>query len=229
MSGVKRSTARAVRRQSVNSIDGDEQPRVRIAPKNPGPVDPNDTNRYFRVFTDGACSGNGKSWAKGGIGIHFPREQHPDVSLPFVQPPITNQRAELEAIRKALEIISRKDLLDAYDVLVIYSDSNYSINCAAVWAPKWKRNGWSRSKNDASAGTLKNLDIIIPLTDLMASITKSIVFVHVPAHTSAKDYRSRHNHIADELATAAVQQQKMTGGGGSSTKPPLRKRRRHGH
>lgn len=35
------------------------------------------------VFTDGSVSGNGKQNATGGIGIHFPNGQLPDVSIPF--------------------------------------------------------------------------------------------------------------------------------------------------
>jgi ribonuclease HI len=157
--------------------------------------------REFHVFTDGACSGNGKSWARGGIGIHFPKEQYRDISLPFLSPPITNQRAELEAIRKTLEVVIACKLLIGYDELIIYSDSDYSIKCITIWAPAWKRNGWKRS---VGAGPLKNLDIIIPISELIAKLDKPIVFVHVRAHTGGSDYWSRGNEMADELATAAV-------------------------
>jgi ribonuclease HI len=159
--------------------------------------------REFHVFTDGACSGNGKSWARGGIGIHFPKGQYRDISLPFLSPPITNQRAELEAIRKTLEVVIACKLLIGYDEMIIYSDSDYSIKCITIWAPAWKRNGWKRSGVGAG-GPLKNLDIIIPISELIAKLDKPIVFVHVRAHTGGSDYWSRGNEVADELATAAV-------------------------
>lgn len=32
------------------------------------------------VFTDGACSGNGKAISKGGVGVYFPDSQLEDIS-----------------------------------------------------------------------------------------------------------------------------------------------------
>ncbi|KAL1625842.1 hypothetical protein SLS54_003314 [Diplodia seriata] len=48
----------------------------------------------------------------------------------------TNQRAELTAIQRALEIAPLQR--DA----TIFSDSNYSINCVTVWFVNWRKNNW---------------------------------------------------------------------------------------
>eukprot|EP01070_Trichotokara_eunicae_P009965 Trichotokara_eunicae@DN6220_c0_g1_i1.p1 len=49
------------------------------------------------IYTDGACTNNGKRGATAGYGVHFPSEPHRDISgkLKGLQ---TNQRAELQAI-----------------------------------------------------------------------------------------------------------------------------------
>lgn len=183
-------------------------PRVRIAVPNRGKRKSSDKTKYFRIFTDGGCSGNGKSWARAGLGVHFPKQQHPDISLPFTSSPITNQRAELAAILEALRVVLDNDLLDGYDELVIYSDSDYSIKCVTLWAPKWQKNGWKRSARDGAP--LKNLDLIRAIFSLLPKLPIPLVFVHVLAHTGGDDYRSRHNAIVDELASEGVRKSNST-------------------
>jgi ribonuclease HI len=190
-------------------------PRVRIAVPNRGKRKSSDKTKYFRIFTDGGCSGNGKSWAKAGLGVHFPKQQHPDISLPFTSQPITNQRAELAAILEALRVVLSGDLLDGYDELVIYSDSDYSIKCVTLWAPTWQKNGWKRSGYDGAP--LKNLDLIRAIFSLLPKLPIPLVFVHVLAHTGGDDYRSRHNAIVDELASEGVRKSNPTGKGNKFT------------
>lgn len=196
--------------------------RVRIAAPNKGKRKASDKTRYFRVFTDGGCSGNGKSWAKAGLGVHFPKNQHPDISLPFISPPITNQRAELAAILVALKTVLSKKLLSDYDELVIYSDSEYSIKCITLWAPNWEKNGWKRAGYKDKGEPLKNLDLIREIYELLPKLPIPLVFVHVMAHTDDDDYRSRHNAIADELASEGVRMSKSKdvkqGGKGNNNK-----------
>jgi ribonuclease HI len=182
---------------------------VRIAKPKNGKRKIGDKTNYFRIFTDGACTGNGKKWARAGLGVHFPKEQHPDISLPFTDPPITNQRAELAAILMAIQTVLDKDLLNGYDELVIYSDSDYSIKCITLWAPSWQRNGWKRkadsNKSDAKIEPLKNLDLIRAIYNLLPNLPIPLVFVHVFSHTENLDYRSIHNAVADKLASEGIQ------------------------
>ena len=80
------------------------------------------------VFTDGSCSGNGKKFAYGGIGIHFPNEELKDISKVFDTGKVTNQRTELYAVLTTLRYINKNLGLDNYEV-VIKTDSMYTIDC----------------------------------------------------------------------------------------------------
>ena len=62
----------------------------------------------------------------------------------------TNQRAELTAILRALEIVPRNR-----DVVII-TDSKYAIDCVTEWFINWRRNGWKT----ASGKAVENKDII---------------------------------------------------------------------
>lgn len=147
------------------------------------------------VFTDGSCISNGYQDAHGGYGIHFPNKELADVSEPFLDKPITNQRAELYAIKVALEKI-----IDKFDpeLITIYSDSNYSIKCLTVWIYAWQKNDWKNVKKQP----IKNLDIIIPTFHLIKK-HGNVKFIHVKSHTKGTDYESLCNSVADKLAYEA--------------------------
>lgn len=92
----------------------------------------------MRVFTDGACSHNGKPGAKAGYAVWFP--DHSDWSISKRVPSDqsqTNQRGELSAIHEAVKILTERGYLD--EDIVIYTDSDYSINCLTKWLGKGRR------------------------------------------------------------------------------------------
>ena len=62
----------------------------------------------------------------------------------------TNQRAELTAIYRALEIVPRNRHV------VIITDSRYAIDCVTTWYVNWRRNGWKTSSGKA----VENKDIV---------------------------------------------------------------------
>jgi len=62
----------------------------------------------------------------------------------------TNQRAELTAVLRALEIVPRNRNV------VVITDSRYAIDCVTSWHFNWKRNGWKTSAGKA----VENKDII---------------------------------------------------------------------
>lgn len=150
------------------------------------------------IFTDGACKGNGKSYARAGIGIHFPNKQLCDISEKFTLFPITNQRAELWAVHRAIVSCIDAKIITKYDTIIIYSDSKYTIQSLTTWTKQWKKNNWKTS----SGSPVKNTDIIIPLYDLVKHY--KIKFVHVSAHTDKQDPISNGNRIADTLANKFV-------------------------
>lgn len=62
----------------------------------------------------------------------------------------TNQRAELTAIQRALDIAPK------HRDVTIYTDSKYAIDCVTTWYRNWERNGWVNSKGK----TVENQDLV---------------------------------------------------------------------
>ncbi len=156
-------------------------------------------NKILEIFTDGACINNGREPAYAGFGLYFHnKECRSEISRPFVSEPITNQRAELYAIYKALAICKRMDFFKTYSKIIIHTDSMYSINIYTDWIYKWIANDWKKSKN--SKDYIKNKDIIFKTWNIYCKNIKKIEFKHVKAHTKNTDYISLGNKIADKLA-----------------------------
>ncbi|KAB9006557.1 hypothetical protein FH972_026911 [Carpinus fangiana] len=88
------------------------------------------------IYTDGSSLDSNK------------RDRNLSEALPG--PRQTNQRAELTAIKRAL------DLAPLDRDVEIYSDSNYSIKCVTEWFRTWRRNGWLNAAKKA----VENRDII---------------------------------------------------------------------
>jgi ribonuclease HI len=149
------------------------------------------------IFTDGSCYSNGKNDSIAGYGIHFVDDIIPDVAEPLKKKPFTNNRAELMAIKVALQLVFRYERLNKkkFNKITIYTDSNYSLNSLTKWADKWKLNNWKVGKYD-----IKNRDIIEPLHKIYSKHSQRISLIHVMAHTKNNDYLSKHNEIADLLA-----------------------------
>lgn len=149
------------------------------------------------VYTDGACSGNGRRRANGGIGIHFPNHELPDVSQKYTHENCTNQRTELYAILTALRLI-RKHLGLRNRKVIIYSDSQYSINSITVWAKNHKKNNWC--KRDGKP--ICNRDYIELLYEYYCKYDIEIHYVE--AHVDNEG-----NNIADALAQAGKNENKQ--------------------
>lgn len=123
----------------------------------------------IKIYTDGSSRGNGKKGAVAGLGVYFGSDDPRyaishvvhlisltacrNVSERLSGPRQTNQRAELTAIQRAVDIAP-------IDVDVeIYSDSKYSISCVTEWFQNWRRNGWKTS----AGKPVDNRDIIEPI------------------------------------------------------------------
>lgn len=138
------------------------------------------------IFTDGSCTRK-----FGGIGVYFNGENEIRISEP-IEGETTNNRAELTAILRALE------LTNGYEDICICSDSKYSISCLTIWWNNWKKNGF----RTANKKPVLNQDLLILIKDILDK-RPTITFKHVLAHTGNTDTFSIGNCIADELATKA--------------------------
>ena len=87
----------------------------------------------INVYTDGACSNNGRSNAKAGLGIYF-GENDPRNSSERIIGKQTNNTAELTAILRAAAILQR-EIMAGYTIH-IYTDSDYAKRCCTTYGEK---------------------------------------------------------------------------------------------
>lgn len=163
----------------------------------------------FEAFTDGSTINNGskKKIVLGGVGVYF-NEQYPSISLDLNTKlaqkeitNITNNIAELYAIKIAIDyFINLDEFNTTKDKIVIYTDSEYAINCVTKWCPQWIKNNWKKYGNKQ----VKNRELIEPIFNYRKQY--KIHFVHVKSHTK-EPYRNTPqwrmwygNKKADELA-----------------------------
>lgn len=142
------------------------------------------------IYCDGACepnpgnAGSGMAIYRGGVvnqlwyGLYNPNG--------------TNNTAELNALHQAL-LFAQRELAAGASVRIL-SDSSYSINCVATWAPGWEKKGWKKS-----GGEIKNLDIIKTAYALYSSLQPKVALTHVAAHVGTEG-----NELADRMAMYAV-------------------------
>lgn len=149
------------------------------------------------VYTDGSCIKKSTGNPKCGYGIHFPNNELEDLSRKFTHEPLTNQRAELYAIYKALKKITKNI---KFDTISVYTDSEYSIKSLTIWINTWKKNDWKT----ANKKKVMNQDLIKKIDKILQKYPNKINFTHVRSHTGRLDKHSIGNDIADKLATAGA-------------------------
>jgi ribonuclease HI len=147
-------------------------------------------SKQILVFTDGSFI---KHLNKCGYGVFFPNSEYKNISRRFKIEPLSNQRAELYAIYKAIKRVNKDNKL--HDIK-IFTDSEYSIKSLTLWIKTWKENNWIASTNKPVA----NQDIIKKIDNMMTKHTGKIEFKHVRSHTGKKDFESLNNEIVDKLA-----------------------------
>ena len=165
----------------------------------------------IRVFTDGACSSNGKAGARASYAFWLP--EHKELSKADFVPendPQTNNRGELLAIYEAVQCIHNNFPANEIE-LQVYTDSMYAKNCLTVWLPGFIERNWKTSGYKGSAGgsDVKNRDLIEETTKLFPRF-KSYIITHIPAHTGGSDELSRHNEIVDRMAVAVLNPEAAT-------------------
>ena len=101
------------------------------------------------IYTDGACSGNGKDNAIGGwaVVLRALRKKTADKRECVVERVLTGNKAnttnnemELMAILEGLKALKPESAQD--HTYHIYTDSKYCIHCLESWIHNWQRNGW---------------------------------------------------------------------------------------
>jgi len=156
---------------------------------------PDDVGEFipeYYVYTDGACSNNGKYNALSGIGIFFGINDNRNVSKK-IEGKQTNNTAELSAIIETYYIIEN-DIISGKKIAIV-SDSEYSIKCVSSYGEKCYKKSW-------------NVDIpnkeLVKIAYEMYRGKSNIQFIHIKAHTNNTDIHSLGNDNADKLANIAI-------------------------
>lgn len=145
----------------------------------------------YYVYTDGACSNNGKEGASAGIGVYFGEGDPRNISR-RIEGKQTNNVAELMAILAAYEMI--KDDIVGGKVVAIVSDSEYAIRCCGSYGERMNKEGWKTA--------IPNKDLVRRLYELYRG--SNVQFIHIRAHTGLSDEHSLGNAEADRLANMAI-------------------------
>jgi len=108
----------------------------------------------------------------------------------------------LSAIKRALEIAPR------HREVLIFSDSQYAINCVTLWHHNWSRNNWLTTLGKK----VENQDLIEEILEKMQEredIGAKTGFEWVKGHSGAADGNSQ----ADRLAAEGARKAKAMNGG----------------
>ena len=136
----------------------------------------------FKIYTDGACSGNP---GKGGWAAIILDDNLNQSSISGSMKNTTNNRMELLAAIMALKKIKKKS------DITIFTDSKYVKDGITVWIKKWKLNSWKSSNKKP----VKNKDLWIKLDN--SCLKHKVTWRWVKAHAGNK-----YNNLADELAVS---------------------------
>jgi ribonuclease HI len=147
----------------------------------------------YYVYTDGACSNNGKDNALAGIGIFFGIDDPRNVSKRCTGKQ-TNNIAELTAVIEVYNII--KDDIQNGKKIGIVTDSEYVIKCINSYGEKCEETLWIKN--------IPNKELVKQAYDIYKAKKQNIHFIHVKAHTNNNDVHSVGNNEADKLANYAI-------------------------
>lgn len=146
----------------------------------------------YYVYTDGACSNNGKEGAVAGIGIYFGENDSRNVSQRITGKQ-TNNMAELGALLHLYSIIEG-DIRSGKQIGVV-SDSQYAIWCVTTYGKKCEEAGWKKE--------VPNKELVKRTYEAYKGFA-NVRFIHVMAHTGKGDAHSLGNEGADRLANMAA-------------------------
>lgn len=150
----------------------------------------------YRVYTDGACTSNGRANARASYAYAFPENPTESYAEPLpAEEQQTNNTAELVAIYHALGKAKRLGARSVH----LYTDSEYARNCICVWSPGWIRKNW-KTTDGKPVKHRERLEAILELLKGFDSWT----ITHIPAHTGKTDEHSKWNDVADRLAVKAL-------------------------
>lgn len=144
--------------------------------------------KYVRIFTDGACSGNPGAGGYAAILQFRKNSKRYEKIIKGGYRLTTNNRMELKAIIEALKALKEPVIVD------IYTDSQYIAHAFEKgWFHRWKEKNWKREKNKP----VKNVDLWKELDQLLQIHT--VRFHWIRGHSGIPD-----NERVDQIATSVL-------------------------
>jgi len=153
----------------------------------------------MQVFTDGSTINNGKKNAYGGLAVYVPSMNY-QLSYSLISTDkikVTNQVAELIAVILGIEYAIKH----SPEIIYIYTDSKYTIDCATNWCKSWLKNNWKKSNGKV----IDNLWLIYRLIQLTKK--HPVIFKHIRSHQTEPENKQSNeyklwygNNMADVLA-----------------------------
>lgn len=140
----------------------------------------------YTIYTDGACTNNGKPNARAGWGAVLTNPQGDTLEIAGPVPegqPQTNGRAELMAVAEALERCTQAA------PITLNTDSEYIAKAFQSWLASWKAKGWRKADRKPP----EHLDLWQRIDHLLQG--KEVTAYWVKAHSGIPG-----NEQADALA-----------------------------
>lgn len=147
--------------------------------------DPSDAT----IYTDGACSANGKPECKASWAIYVPDHPHLSASGLVTERP-SNQTAELTAAAEACRLAKTQ----GWSKITIVSDSKYLINAVTSWSDRWAETGFK----DCRGKPVTNQNLIKQLVDIKQGL--DIQWIYTRGHSDDPG-----NMEADRMARAVLE------------------------
>lgn len=150
----------------------------------------------YKLYTDGATSKNGYEGAYGGYGwAIITNDKLVEDGRGYISP-ATNNICELRGMIEGCRSV--QSVIEPFDVVLVYSDSAYIVNCYKQgWYKGWERNGWTNSKKQPVAN--KELwEELIPFFE-----NPNFKFEKVKGHSTDESSHSYWNNYVDRLAVEA--------------------------
>lgn len=175
------------------------------------------SNRSLIVYADGACLMNGTSAARAAIGVHFGQQSKFNISELFnLSGQHSNQRAELHAVARALEVVrthvlperrrhterakgghDKRAVRDTMHLrLIITTDSSYVVEGMCSHIQKWTVGSNGQFVNERKE-IIKNSDGFLRIQSAVEHLS------HVGVQVAYYHVRREENGYADRLANAA--------------------------
>ena len=111
-------------------------------------------NNNYYIYTDGSAIGKTPLYYGGWAVVIFKNGVKEENILNIISGnnfPMTNNKAELTAILKAVLFAKEEYKKNNTSKFIIYSDSQYSIDCVTKWCHSWKKKNWLNTKKQKVA------------------------------------------------------------------------------